>query len=452
MPHPKTALRKRLFAALSALYAREVPLYDKLLETVRDVNGRIAARDPARLPPGRSVDEISAERHGAIRLGKPEEIRDMARFFACLDMMPVNFYNLADAGAKSQPVISTAFRPLRDADHRVFCSLLMTDAFAPAMRRRVDDALRERRIFSPALLRLIEISEKENGLTGGNADAFVAEATALFAWRGTARYHGLYRALVDARFNIAADIACFPNPHLNHLTPNSLDIDELYTEMTRRLQGPYAHLPHRGMKDSIEGPPRRAAPILLRQTAYNALDEAVVFAENNGSRIRATHRARFGEIEQRGAAMTPGGRRLYDKALAEAEATGDLEGAFARIPDSFDALRREGLAYFRYSTSSQAAKTRIPADSLAGALTAGTVVIHPIRYEDFLPVSAAGIFASNLGQYGTRRESTETVTYTKERLESYLETNITEAYELYAAEETASFREIIEGDDHTVFP
>ncbi|MCC5807797.1 MAG: DUF1338 family protein [Opitutales bacterium] len=452
MTNPKTVLRKRLFAALSALYAREVPLYDKLLETVRDVNGRIAARDPAQLPPGRTVDEISAERHGAIRLGKPDEMRDMARFFACLDMMPVNFYNLAEAGAKSQPVISTAFRPLRDADHRVFCSLLMTDSFTPAIRRRVEDALRERRIFSRALLRLIEASESEGGLTGGDADVFVSEATALFAWRGTARDHGLYRALVDARFNIAADIACFPNPHLNHLTPNTLDIDELYAEMTHRLNGPYAHLPHRGMKDSIEGPPRRSAPVLLRQTAYNALDEGVVFTEPDGSRVEATHRARFGEIEQRGVAMTPAGRRLYDEALAEADASGDKEHAFARIPDDLEALRREGLAYFRYLRVDSAASAHVPAGSLPEALANGIVTTDPIRYEDFLPVSAAGIFAANLGQYGTRPQADKTVSYTKERLESYLETTITEAYELYAAEETASIRDVIDGGGRTSFP
>lgn len=445
MPSPKAHLRKRLFAALSALYAREVPLYDKLLVTVLEVNGGIAARDPGSVPPGRTINEISAERHGAIRLGKPEEMRDMARFFACLDMMPVNFYNLAEAGAKSQPVISTAFRPLHDADHRVFCSLLMTDGFPPATRRRVEDALRGRRIFSDRLLRLIRICEDEDGLSGKNAAAFLAEATELFAWRGTARDHGLYRDLVDARLNIAADIACFPNPHLNHLTPNTLDIDELHAEMTRRLAGAHAHLPHRGMKDSIEGPPRRAAPILLRQTAYNALDEAVVFTEADGTRVRAQHRARFGEIEQRGVAMTPQGRRLYDEALANAEQSGDKEAAFATVPDDFDALRREGLAYFRYRRAARADAAEASA-SLADALASGRVVAEPIRYEDFLPVSAAGIFASNLGQYGTRSEDTVKFSYDKERLESYLDAPITEAHELYAEEEKNSLRHAISGD------
>lgn len=405
----KDSLRKRLFAALSDLYAREVPLYDKLLETVRAVNMRVAAEQPDLLPAGRTVEEISAERHGAIRLGRPEEMRDMARFFACLKMVPVNFYNLAEAGAKSQPVISTAFRPLQDADHRIFCSLLMTDSFAPEVRQRVESILRERRIFSGRQYELFTLMEAEGELSEPDAQEFIDEAIRLFSWRGQARDLDLYRKLVAEKLNIAADIACFPNPHLNHLTPNSLDIDALYAEMTSRLAGEYAHLPHRDMKDSIEGPPRRTAPILLRQTAYNALDEVVLFTEADGSNRRALHRARFGEIEQRGVAMTPKGRELYDRAISS-----DLpaEEAFAIIPDSNETLQREQLGYFRKTPTGY----------------------EPVRYEDFLPVSAAGIFASNLGQYGTRMEGAPQVSYSKAQLESYLEAAITDSYDLYAAE------------------
>jgi uncharacterized glyoxalase superfamily metalloenzyme YdcJ len=330
-----------------------------LLETVREVNRRIAEADPDLLPANRTVEEISAERHGAIRLGRPDELRDMGRFFACLNMFPVNFYNLAEAGAKSQPVISTAFRPLQDADHRIFCSLLMPECFPPDVRKRVESALAERRIFTPELLGLMQKMEAEGAFGGIDTEAFIAEAKQLFGWRGEARDRALYRDLVGAKLNIAADIACFPNPHLNHLTPNSLDIDALYAEMSQRLKGPYAHLPHRGMKDSIEGPPRRNAPILLRQTAYNALDEAVRFVDASGDEANAVHRARFGEIEQRGVALTPKGRALYDEAIADP----DPETAFARIPDSFEELRRDDLAYFRSSGNGH----------------------EPVRYEDFLP-------------------------------------------------------------------
>lgn len=51
----------------------------------------------------------------------------------------------------------------------------------------------------------------------------------------------------------------------------------------------------------IEGPPRREVPILLRQTSFKALEEQVLFVDEK----QGTHTARFGEIEQRGVALTP---------------------------------------------------------------------------------------------------------------------------------------------------
>ena len=431
----KKTLRKRLFKSLSEMYAAEVPLYDKLLDTVRDVNRQVAGEKPELVPQGRSIEELSAERHGAIRLGKPEEMRGMARFFACLDMYPVNFYNLADAGAKSQPIISTAFRPLYDADHRVFCSLLMPDYFGADTCIRVETALKDRKIFSNKLLRLIEVSEQEGDLNEEQGRDFIHEAQKLFSWQGKAHDHALYRHLVSIRVNIAADIACFPNPHLNHLTPNTLDIDRLYDEMSRRLGAEYAGLDHKGMKDSIEGPPRRKVPVLLRQTSYKALDEKVLFTENDGSTLQATHTARFGEIEERGIAMTPAGRALYDAAIARTE-KGDLPYAecFSGIPDDLEELRRQGLIYVRYHR-----KEGLRVGDLSGlapeeAIKMNLMTCAPIRYEDFLPVSAAGIFASNLEQYGTRPQGGGRKSYSKGRLESYLDCDITEAVELYAAE------------------
>jgi uncharacterized glyoxalase superfamily metalloenzyme YdcJ len=435
----KNQLRKRLFRSLSEMYAAEVPLYDKLLETVLAVNRQVATEQPDLVPAGRNIEELSAERHGAIRLGKPEEMRGMARFFACLDMYPVNFYNLAEAGAKSQPIISTAFRPLGDADHRVFCSLLMTDYFDHATRERVESALKDRRIFPYKLLRLIEVSEQEGDLSEKQSEEFIGEARTLFSWRGQARDHALYRHLVANRVNIAADIACFPNPHLNHLTPNTLDIDRLYAEMSRRLGAEYAGFDHKGMKDSIEGPPRRKVPILLRQTSYKALDEKVVFTENDGTTIEATHTARFGEIEERGIAMTPEGRARYDAAIARSE-NGGLPYAecFSGIPDDFDELWRSGLIYIQYKLKSGINPANLSGMHLEQAIGRELVACVPVRYEDFLPVSAAGIFASNLEQYGTRPQGESRKAYSKGLLESYLDFDITESDQLYAAEMTGS--------------
>ena len=115
------------------------------------------------------------------------------------------------------------------------------------------------------------------------------------------------------------------------------------------------------MKDHIEGPPRRAAPILLRQTSYKALTEPVIF---DGATPGA-HTARFGEIEQRGLALTPAGRRRYDEALAQVEAIraagrapspADYEAAYAVLPDDFAALRQAGLGYFHYEATEKGAQ------------------------------------------------------------------------------------------------
>ncbi len=72
-------------------------------------------------------------------------------------------------------------------------------------------------------------------------------------------------------------------------------------------------------KAVIEGPPRRDVPILLRQTSFKALEESIRFAGDTQGR----HTARFGEIEQRGVALTPDGRALYDRLLAAARPTSE---------------------------------------------------------------------------------------------------------------------------------
>nr|BFE95698.1 hypothetical protein GCM10020185_62340 [Pseudomonas brassicacearum subsp. brassicacearum] len=115
----------------------------------------------------------------------------------------------------------------------------------------------------------------------------------------------------------------------------------------------------------IEGPPRRQCPILLRQTSFKALDEPVAFTDQPQS--QGSHSARFGEIEQRGAALTPKGRALYDQLLnAARDALGEFPNEanaerynrlmaehFVEFPDNHDELRRQALAYFRYFVTPQ---------------------------------------------------------------------------------------------------
>ncbi|WP_353230952.1 VOC family protein [Novosphingobium sp.] len=363
-------IRARFAAALSDMYRAEVPLYADLLAIVADVNAGVVEQAGAPVQARLGVERLRVERHGAIRLGTAQELATMARAFAVMGMAPVGYYDLAPAGV---PVHSTAFRPVTEAalaanPFRVFCSLLRHELIDDdALRAEIGAILARRQIFSDAALDLILRDERNGGLNDAEADAFVAALLETFRWHHDATVDQATYQRLATQHRLIADIVAFKGPHINHLTPRTLDIDAAQAEMLAR--GIDA-------KDQIEGPPTRAVPILLRQTSFKALTEEVRFADQTGA-DSGRHTARFGEIEQRGAALTPKGRALYDRLLAEAQG-GDpavayadrLRACFAAFPDDVATLAREGLIYLRGG--------------------------EPVTYEDFLPVSAAGIFQSNL--------------------------------------------------------
>ena len=106
----KIDMQNRLFAALSAMFGREVPLYDKSLAVNKACNQTVCAL-LAKLHRGftmgdEDLDRTSGERHGAIRIGRPDEYRWIGRLFACFAMEPHNFYDMTNVGAKSQPMNS----------------------------------------------------------------------------------------------------------------------------------------------------------------------------------------------------------------------------------------------------------------------------------------------------------------------------------------------------------
>ena len=397
---------RSLFAqAMSRMYRDEVPLYGTLMELVSEVNAATLADDPslaARLQRSDALDRLDAERHGAIRVGTPRELATLRRLFAVMGMHPVGYYDLAVAGV---PVHATAFRPVDAASlarnpFRVFTSLLRLELIEDAaLREEAAAILDAREIFTPRAIALIERSEQAGGLSADEAAEFVAQALETFRWHSEATVsHATYQALLSAH-RLIADVVCFRGPHINHLTPRTLDIDAAQDAMQAR--GIDA-------KAVIEGPPRRRCPILLRQTSFKALQEPVLFPAGD-SADAGTHTARFGEIEQRGLALTPKGRALYDSLHARARdaggagSTGDyaarLATAFNDFPDDDDTLRREGLGYYRYALTDagRADPSAIARGSIDDAIAAGLVTADPVVYEDFLPVSAAGIFQSNLG-------------------------------------------------------
>jgi len=433
-------IRAEFSAAMSEMYRTEVPAYGTLVEIVEDVNAAVLERDDnaLALTPGEDTNRISAERHGAIRLGTPEELAMMGRVFAVMGMEPVGYYDLSVA---SVPVHSTAFRPIgRDAlaenPFRVFTSLLRLELIADeTLRDKAAATLARRRIFTEGAIALTEKAEADGGLSAEDAKRFVGEVLETFRWHPEACVDdATFEDLISAH-RLIADVVSFKGPHINHLTPRTLDIDAAQAEMV--AQG----LPAKAI---VEGPPRRTCPILLRQTAFKALNEAIRFPVDGGWQ-EGQHTARFGEIEQRGVALTPKGRALYDSLLAVVRAdilpaadgsnaeeyVAKLEEVFAAFPDSWRALHDQGLAYFKYGIGQGAAT----GDDLPSLLDAGALTISPIIYEDFLPVSAAGIFQSNLGD---EARSDSQAASSRAEFEAALGKPVTDEFALYEAMQAAS--------------
>jgi uncharacterized glyoxalase superfamily metalloenzyme YdcJ len=323
-------------------------------------------------------------------------------------MEPVGYYDLAPAGV---PVHSTAFRAidetaLNKSPFRVFTSLLRLELIDDAELRAIAQAaLQARKIFTPKVLDLIQSSESNGGLTHEQAESFVAEALETFRWHSSATVsHETFNKLRQ-QHRLIADIVAFKGPHINHLTPRTLDIDTVQAEMPRKGITP---------KAVVEGPPKRQVDILLRQTSFKALNEEIAFP-SDGANVNGNHSARFGEIEQRGAALTSKGRALYDGLLlaakAELGAPPNEENAqlyneimrrvFQAFPDDLESLFKNGLIFVRYYPVLAKTQTHEVADikqlSQNELVTQGFIRYNAIVYEDFLPVSAAGILQSNLG-------------------------------------------------------
>lgn len=189
--------------------------------------------------------------------------------------------------------------------------------------------------------------------------------------------------------------------------------------------------------------------MLLRQTSFRALAEERLFRHADGSVSRGSLRVRFGEVEQRGIALTTKGRDLYDQLVAETDRR--LAGAPAgttrvdvarelwreRMPRTERELAVQGLGFFRYRVGAVPPPPTSEA-TLSSLLDSGALVAEPIVYEDFLPRSAAGIFQSNLTDEGTRDDAQAATDYDMDRLSAAVELPISDPTALYEAQQTAS--------------
>lgn len=398
----QTELRARFARSLSALYGSEVPAYNTLVEVSEAVNADVLATLGPEAERLGTIARVTAERHGAIRVGTPEEIAQVGRIFGACGMYPVGFYDLRDAH-RPVPVVSTAFRPIDGVElavnpFRVFTSLLVSDDrrfFDASTQAQLEEFLGARRLFPDELLDLADLAEKGGGLEPVDADRFIELATASFALSSEPVDRAWYDHL-EAISSVAADIGGVASTHINHLTPRVLDIDDLYRRMTERGIV---------MIDRIQGPPLTTKPaVLLRQTSFRALAEPRTFREADGSLAAGALSVRFGEVEARGVALTPAGRALYD------------DKGLAAFPDTEQGLHAAGLAYYRRDAD--------------GSDTG----LQPIVYEDFLPKSAAGIFASNLTSDGSMDAAQRASARDAAWLQEALGRPLHDPYDLYAAQ------------------
>ena len=448
---PTWMLRARFALDLAEMYGGEVPAYNTLVEVSRAVNEDAAAvrgQDAERLG---SIERVTAERHGAIRVGSPGELAGAARVFAAFGMHPVGFYDLRDASSSSVPVVSTAFRPV-DAEElaknpfRVFTSMLTTDDrrfFDRPTQQRLEAFIAERTLFHDDLLALADRAAAEGGLPEPEAAELLRLATAAFHLSDEPVDEEWYRHL-ERISSVAADIGGVPSTHVNHLTPRVLDIDELY----RRMQA-------RGIEmiSEIQGPPAWEGPdVLLRQTSFRALAEDRVFRAADGSVRRGQLKVRFGEVEQRGIALTPRGRELYDRLVIEVDRLRSADGeqhtrvAVAaevwreNLPRTERDLAVQGLAFFTYRAVGSATVPAGHAGTVADLVACGALVPEPIVYEDFLPRSAAGIFQSNLTDEGTRDDRQSGTAWDITSLSAVVGRPVHDPAELYAAQQEASLK------------
>ncbi|MFF1381872.1 2-oxoadipate dioxygenase/decarboxylase family protein [Streptomyces sp. NPDC058308] len=446
-------LRAAFAARLSRMYGREVPAYATLVDVCREVNEdvlRARGSDAERLG---TIGRVTAERHGAIRVGTPGELRQVARVFGALGMRPVGFYDLRETAASALPIVSTAFRPVAEDElarspFRVFTSLLTVSDprfFDADLRARLTAFLAGRELFGPELLALADRAEAERELSEADAERFLELAVRAFELSAEPIDRDWYAAL-ERVSAVAADIGGVRSTHINHLTPRVLDIDELYRRMTERGIE---------MIDTIQGPPRWTGPdVLLRQTSFRALAEPRALRAPDGRVTRGALRVRFGEVEARGIALTREGRALYDRLLtlvdeeaahrSPADRAAVARSVWTRhLPPTEHGLAAAGLGFFTYHAvpGRPADGTRPPA-GLRGLLDGGWLRAEPIVYEDFLPRSAAGIFQSNLSEAGSRNSGREGSAYDADRLSGAMDRDVLDPFTLYERQRDRSLAQV----------
>ena len=488
---PAYEVRKLVARGFAEMYGRELPEYNRFTVPVRASNLEQLDRRP---DPRVNRETLMEEKHGAIRVPGAEEMRVVTRIFAVMGMVPVEFYDMTILGEKSLPMIATAFRStdrsVEESAFRMFCSMLHADSIPPQVREEVLAELeKNRRLypkFSPELLAALNRAERNGGLGADDARRFATLVVeALSMHKDKVVNFALYSRLRQISDPLA-DIV-LESPVLNHLTPRALDITDAVAQLNA------AGIP---MQTAIQGPPLRedGTPVQLNQIAriaagedvFVTLDPAVLAAFESDpaslerrradaprlelqrgeqvaaymARVEAAlathpiviiqHKARFGEIEARGVALTREGEAAYNAYGIEGEADpAAKKQRAARFEQEYPRTDRQlhdaGWAYYTYEATDAGRARREggaarPADLLA-LLDAGDVVLAPQTYHDFLPFSAAAIFRANLtdgsqGIGGNGQDASDN----RRRLEEAMGTTVADRHALHRRDREESLQ------------
>ena len=235
-----TELRARFARRLSELYGQEVP-------RVHHAGRGLARGEPPRARAGREpppsasarIDRVTAERHGAIRVGTPEELGQVAR-------------DLRRARHAARPASTTCATPTRSPSPSSRPRSGRSTATSwPATRsassppcwcredRRFFDAdleqrltrfLAARRLFPDELLDLADRAEAERRAERGGRRRGSSTSPPRRSRCPPSRSTAPGTPSWSAISGVAADIGGVTTTHINHLTPRVLDIDDLYRE------------------------------------------------------------------------------------------------------------------------------------------------------------------------------------------------------------------------------
>lgn len=480
----KAALRKEFANDLSAMFGTEVPEYPQFTDIVVGSNEHFLATNlHAQVD---SEDRVLAEKHGAIRVGTPEEMNTVTRIFAVFGMYPVEFYDMTQLPKGALPMIATAFRPIdssiETSAFRMFCSMLHPDYITPDIKEPVTAELAKRREdnpkFSKRLMELLTVAETK-GLDEDQGKEFISEVVDSFRINKQKPINfDLYKTLREKN-DVFADIVCL-GININHLTPRAYDI----RDAQKRLEE--AGIP---MKDGgIEGPPIRddAPNVQLNQTARKAPGEAL-FVSNDPETLKLSeanpaaleelkknaplialgkdeivtdylariqeelkvhklvviqHKARFGEIESRNTALTVKGEEVYKGLLKEKKYQTDF-------PKTHEEMFAQGLTYYTFELTDkgkQSSRSDFSATDrgLQKLLDGGFIKLVPQTYNDFLAASAAGIFKANMstGVQGIGDNVQTKSSDNKRLLEKALDRPIISRHDIHKAIQAKSAKEV----------